>query len=124
MARGINPAEDVFRVPGAYAGLILHQRKAVVSIDLRRLDWSLEGQAEVAADRAAVEAQARANPQKSELLTKLLYGQPVVVRRSMLTTPPDSPPWLADSKISVRVRADDLVQPTDEPCDQFATIMG
>jgi hypothetical protein len=116
-------ATDVFRVPGCYAALIMHQRKAVVSIDLRRLDWSLEDPAQVAADRAAVEAEAKAHPQRSALLDKLLDGLPVVVNRSMLHLPPDPPPWLVDSRISVRVRADDLVEPADGPEDQFARMM-
>ncbi len=124
MARNIDPAADLFRLRGCYASLILHQQRAIISIDLRRLDWSLEDPAAVAANRGAVEAEARAHPRPSELLKKMEAGQPVVVRRSMLTLPRDFPPWLADSRISVKVRADDLVAPTDKPEDQFATMKG
>ncbi len=71
-----------------------------------------------------MEAEARANPQRSALLDKLLDGMPVVVNRSMLHLPPDPPEWLSDSRISVRVRADDLVEPAHGPPDQCARMMG
>lgn len=124
MARDIDPAEDKFRLPGCCPALIAQQRAAVVSIDLRLLNWDLTDPAEVAADRAVLEAEARARPQQSVLLAKLLDGMPAVVRRSMLHLPPDPPEWLSDSRISVRVWPDDLVEPTDEPPDQHATMMG
>ncbi len=124
MARDIDPAEARFRLPGAYAALLSQQRKAIVSIDLRKLDWGLCDPAAVAADRAVLEAEARARPQKSVLLSRLLDGQPVTVARCMLTLPKDSPVWLSDSRISVRVWPDDLIEPADGPEDQHATLMG
>ncbi|MGO8767972.1 hypothetical protein [Mycobacterium sp.] len=107
--------------------MIEHQQKAIVSIDLRLLDWGLTDHPdEIAADRAALEAEARADPQQSVLLAKLLDGMPVVVEWSALHLPADPPEWLSDPRITphVRVRADDLVEPTDEPPDQCAYMMG
>ena len=121
--RGVEPA-DVFRIRGCYAELIAHQRKAIISIDLRLLNWSLDDPAAAAADRGAVEAEARANPRRSVLLAKLEAGEPVIVNRAMLHVPADPPEWLLDSRINVRVRADDLVQPSHGPPDQHAQQMG
>ncbi|MGO9100115.1 hypothetical protein [Mycobacterium sp.] len=123
MARDIDPAEARFRLPGAYAALLSQQRKAIISIDLRKLDWGLCDPAAVAADRAALEAEVRARPQKSVLLSRLLDGQPVTVARCMLTLPKDSPEWLSDSR-TVRVWPDDLLESSDGPEDQHATMMG
>lgn len=104
----------------------MQQQKAIVSIDLRLLDWSLEDPAAVAADEAALEAEARAHPQPSVLLEKLLDGQPVVVDRSALPRLVDGPESISGPRITpfVRVRADDLVAPADGPADQSAVMMG
>lgn len=125
MARGIDPAEEKFRLPGCYAALIAQQRAAAVSIDLRLLDWDLSDPGEVAADRAALVAETKAHPQESALLVKLLAGEPVVVSWSALHVPADAPGWLSDPRIThyVRIRADDLVEPADHAPDQSAQMM-
>lgn len=117
---------DMFRIKGVYAGLILHQQRAAVSIDLRLLDWSLEEPAAKAADRAALEYETKLNPQPSKLLEKLLDGQPVTVSWRALPHVADPPAWLSDPRVTpyVRVRADDLVTPADGPPDQAAQMMG
>jgi len=114
-----------FRVPGCYEALIAHQQKAIVSIDLRLLDWSLEDPAEKAADRAALECETRLDPQPSALLAKLLDGDPVVVRWGALPRLADPPEWLSDPRITpyARVWPDDFVGPADGPPDQAAKMM-
>ena len=81
----------MFRIQGVYAGLILHQQRAAVSIDLRLLDWSLTDPAAKAADRAALEYETKLNPQPSKLLEKLLDGQPVMVSWRALPHVADPP---------------------------------
>ncbi len=110
------------RLPGTYAWLIEQQQAAVIKPDLRLWDWSLEAPDAIAADRAAVEAEARAHPHRSTLLDKLLVGEPVIVGRTDLIgrLPPDGPPWLIDGCGHVRVYADDLIEPCDGPADQRA----
>ena len=80
--------------------------------------------AAIAADRAEVEADARAYPKRSALLDKLLVGEPVIVGWSMLRgrLPEHPPEWLSDPRITthVRVYPDDLVEPADGPADQRA----
>jgi len=110
------------RLPGTYAWLIAQQQAAVVKPDLRLWDWSLEHPDAIAADRAAVKAEAQAHPQRSTLLDKLLVGEPVIVGLTDLAgrLPADRPEWLSDSRITpcVRVYPDDLVEPADGPPDQ------
>lgn len=110
------------RIAGLYEALIADQQAAVVRPDPRLLDTSLEDPAAIAADRAEVEADARAYPKRSALLDKLLVGEPVIVGWSMLRgrLPEHPPEWLSDPRITpcVRVYPDDLVEPADGPADQ------
>jgi hypothetical protein len=110
------------RITGLYAALLEQQRAAVVSIDLRALDWTLEDPAAAAVDRAALEEWTKANPQPSALLERLGAGQPAVVDLSMLhgRLPADAPPWLLEGRGCVRVYADDVVEPADGPAEQCA----
>ena len=52
------------RLPGTYVWLIEQQQAAVIKPDLRLWDWS---------------AEAKAHPQRSARLDKLLVGEPVVI---------------------------------------------
>lgn len=112
------------RLPGTYVWLIEQQQAAVIKPDLRLWDWSLEDPGAIAVDRAAVTAEAKAHPQRSALLDKLLVGEPVVIGLSDLhgRLPADRPEWLSDPRITpcVRVYPDDLVEPADGPADQCA----
>lgn len=111
------------KVPGCYEALLEHQQKAVVSIDLRLLNWDLTCPHERAADRAALEYRTRLNPQPSALLARLLEGEPVAVYRRMLYLPPDAPQWLVDPGTVVRVTPDDVVRPAVGLPDQAAQMM-
>jgi hypothetical protein len=110
------------RIAGLYEALIAEQQAAVVKIDLRLLDWTLEDPAEAAVDRAEVKADAKAHPKRSALLDKLMIGEPVTVGWSELwgRLPEHPPEWLSDPQITphVRVYPDDLVEPADGPADQ------
>jgi len=119
-------AAGVFRVPGCYAALIDYQQKAIVSIDLRLLDWDLTDPHARAADRAALEYETRLNRQPSALLTKLLDNLPVVVDWRALPHLADPPEWLSDPRTTpyVRVWPDDFLAPADGPPDQHAQQMG
>lgn len=110
------------RVTGLRAELIEEQQEAVISIDLRALDWTLTDPDEIAADRADMQAWTRERPQKSELLDKLMFGEPVVVELSMLRgrLPADAPPWLREGRGCVRIYPDEVVEPCDGPPDQCA----
>ncbi|MDT5356880.1 MAG: hypothetical protein QOJ56_5412 [Mycobacterium sp.] len=87
----------------------------MVSIDLRLMNLDLIDPEEIAADRGALEAEARVNLQPSELLERLEAGQPVVVELSMLPgrLPPDAPPWLLEGRGCIRAYSDDVVEPAD-----------
>ena len=92
----------------------------MVNPDLRLLDRGLTDPEEMAADRAALEAEAKAHPRRSTLLNKLMLGSPVVVELSMLhgRLPADAPPWMREGRGCVRVYADDVIEPADAPADQ------
>jgi hypothetical protein len=110
------------RIAGLYDWLIEQQQAAVVRPDLRALDWSLEDPDAIAADKARLAAEGRANPKRSALLDKLMLGEPAVVAWSALRgrLPADAPEWLPDPRITpcVREYVDDLVEPADGPPDQ------
>ncbi|MGO9102119.1 MAG: hypothetical protein ACLP9Y_22765 [Mycobacterium sp.] len=110
------------RLPGLYNSLIEQQQAAVVKIDLRVLDWSLTDPEEIAADRAAITAEAKAHPQRSTLLDKLLDSESVIVGWSMLHSrlPADRPEWLSDPRITacVRVCCDESIESAAGPADQ------
>jgi hypothetical protein len=109
------------RIAGLYAALLADQQAAVVKPDLRLVNWDLNDADEVAADRAAIEAEAKANPRRSTLLDKLTIGSPVIVECTMLRgrLPADAPPWMREGHACVRVYGDDVVEPCDDgPADQ------
>jgi hypothetical protein len=110
------------RITGLRASLIEQQQEAVITIDLRALDWTLEDPDEIAADRADLQEWTNAHPHRSALLDKLLAGEPVVIELSQLRgrLPVDAPPWLTEGRRCVRVYPDDVVEPADWPRAQRA----
>jgi hypothetical protein len=110
------------RITGLRESLIEEQQEAVISIDLRALDWTLTDPDEIAADRAELVACTKANPQRSVLLDKLLAGEPVIVELSALhgRLPADAPSWMTEGRGCVRVYPDDVVEPADGPAEQRA----
>jgi hypothetical protein len=110
------------RVTGLRAQLTADQQSAVIKVDLRLLNMDLSDPEEIAADKAELQAEARAHPRRSTLLDRLLAGSPVVVELTALRgrLPADSPPWMHEGQGHVRVYADDVVEPADGPADQCA----
>ena len=67
-------------------------------------------------------AHARAHPERSALLDKLVLREPVIIERTDLVgqVPAGAPPWLLEGNGYVKVYPDDLVEPCDGPADQRA----
>jgi hypothetical protein len=112
----------VFRVPGFRGWLTGNQESAVIKVDQRALDWTMTDPEEIAADGAAHDDEARANPKRSALLDKLRTDQPVIVEWAMLRRrmPADGRPWFNSRRTTpyLRVDVDDRVEPADGPPDQ------